>query len=187
VLDFVVPYSGPETAGAWQLETFEVDERGAKFSALRGEYVPPGKYTRITRGGQIIMSDTPMEKRTHWPILRAAKGRVLINGLGLGMIAQSVALKPDVEQVDVVEIDERVIGLIAPHLHVKVRVHHADAFAFKPERDARFGAVWHDIWDDICADNLEQMATLHRKYARKADWQGSWAKAECQYARRRYA
>jgi hypothetical protein len=28
----------------------------------------------------------------------------------------------------------------------------------------RYDMVWHDIWDDICSDNLEGMAKLHRKY-----------------------
>ena len=43
----------------------------------------------------------------------------------------------------------------------------------------------HDIWDDICLDNLETMATLHRKYGRRCDWQGSWKRDWLKYQQRR--
>jgi hypothetical protein len=45
--------------------------------------------------------------------------------------------------------------------------------------------VWHDIWLDLCTDNLEGMGKLHRKYGRRTDWQGSWEKDRLLSHRRR--
>ncbi len=45
--------------------------------------------------------------------------------------------------------------------------------------------AWFDIWDDLCTDNLEQMKILHRKFARKAAWKGSWGKEFLQYQKLR--
>lgn len=43
--------------------------------------------------------------------------------------------------------------------------------------------VWHDVWDYIDANNLTQMHALHRKYGRRADWQGSWCRDQCERQR----
>jgi len=88
--------------------------------------------------------------------------------------------KPGVLRVTVIEASADVIKLVAPH-YAKLWGErfvcvHADAFAYQPPRGARYGAVWHDIWDDINHDNLPQMRDLHRKYARRTTWQGSWAR-----------
>lgn len=147
------------------------------------EYVEPGKYKRLMRGDTVVMSNTIMELDTHWPIIHAAKGRVMLNGLGLGVVLVAILAKPETSEVVIVENSEDVIKLVASTFSVdkRVRIIHDDAFKFKPS--ARFDAVWHDIWDFICADNLEEMKTLHRRYGRHAGWQGSWAKEECRRAR----
>lgn len=61
-----------------------------------------------------------------------------------------------------------------------MQIINADAFAYKPPKSKRYGAVWHDIWANICADNLPEMHKLHRKYGRIADWQGSWCRWQCE-------
>jgi hypothetical protein len=58
----------------------------------------------------------------------------------------------------------------------RVEIIQADAFSWKPPKNIRYGMVWHDIWPNICGDNYPEMKTLHRRYGRKADWQGSWCK-----------
>ena len=54
-----------------------------------------------------------------------------------------------------------------------------DALQFMP-RGMKFTVVWHDIWNHICSDNLPDMHKLHRKYGRRTDWQGSWARHLCE-------
>lgn len=137
----------------------------------------------------IVMSDTKAERRDHAAFAVAIgrhPGPVLINGLGLGMCL-AAALKLGVPHATVVEVDEDVIALTGPHYasDPRVTIVHASAFDYQPPKGARYGAVWHDIWDTISASNLPEMGRLHRKYGRRADWQGSWARWQCESAQRR--
>jgi spermidine synthase len=128
------------------------------------------------------MSNTPSEFRDHREFIREAKRSksVLINGLGLGMCIEAI-LESDVEDITVIENSLDVIALAAAHYEKdpRVKVIHCSAFDYIPPKGLRYGAVWHDIWDNICADNLEEMSKLHRKYGRRTDWQGSWCKEQC--------
>jgi hypothetical protein len=73
---------------------------------------------------------------------------------------------------------------VAPHIgDDRLRVIHADALKWMPPKVMRWSVVWHDIWDDISVDNLNEMTKLHRRYGRRCDWQGSWCRAECERAR----
>lgn len=130
------------------------------------------------------MSDTPDEIRDLYPIVWKAQGHVLINGLGLGVVLQACLQKEDVTRATVIEISPDVIALVAPHYREKYgdrfEVIQADALAWKPPKGVRYGAVWHDIWDTICWENLESMKLLHRRYGRRADWQGSWCRYLCE-------
>lgn len=174
-------------SGDWAVEHFTVSEEQAKlemmrslFSSNRGRGVPAGTYTRLTRRGHTIMSDTPDEIRDHLDPIRAARGHVLINGLGLGMVLQAVLRKPEVERATVVDNSADVIALVGPHYQTmfgdRLTIIQANALEYKPPKGVRFGAVWHDIWDDLCGDNLTQMHTLHRRYGRRTEWQGSWGR-----------
>ncbi|MBN8955005.1 MAG: hypothetical protein J0H17_00095, partial [Rhizobiales bacterium] len=118
------------------------------------------------------------------PVFRA-KGHVLINGLGIGMVLAAVLRRPEVQRVTVVEIDPDVVALVSPHYpDARVTVIQSDAFDYAPPKGERYGAVWHDIWDTICANNLPSMTRLKRKYGRRTDWQGCWGEHEIRY---RYA
>lgn len=174
--------------GAWRVESFSISEEESKRSAMRfwrDEYVTPGDYKRLMRGNAVVMSNTPMEIRTNSEIIQQAKGDVLINGLGLGMVLTAILAKPEVGSVRVIEKNAEVIELVGPTFtdDTRVQIIHADCFDYKPASGERFSAVWHDIWDYICSDNLPEMKTLHRRYGRRADWQASWCRWKCeQYA-----
>jgi hypothetical protein len=166
--------------GIWKVEHFTVDNTDF-HSLLRGRAVPLGRtFTKLTRNGKLIMSDTPAEMSDHWEAVRMARGSCLLNGLGLGMVLKNILLKPTVTSVIVVEISQDLIDLISPfYIDPRVTFVCADAFEYKSENGKRFQMVWHDIWDDICTDNLADMKKLHNKYARKTDWQGSWSRDIC--------
>lgn len=174
--------------GDWAVETFTVSIENANFHNLRssfrsGRYITPGTYKRLVRGNKTIMSNTPSEIRDHIVFIHKAKGNVLINGLGLGMVLKAVLEKPEVTYVTIIENSEDVINLVGPSYinHPKVKIIFADALEYVPPKYVRYNTVWHDIWDDICSDNLDQMKKLHRKYGRRSDWQGSWCRGECEY------
>jgi len=175
--------------GNWKVETFTVTDSDLRLFNARaafqggGRNMSPGTYKKLTRNGRTIMSNTSAEIRDHTPFINKAKqgGHILINGLGLGVALKAILESPDVVSVTVIEKSEDVIALVAEHYlnDNRVAVIHADAFSFVPPKGKRYSAVWHDIWDNICSDNLPEMTKLHRKYGRRTDWQGSWCKVLC--------
>jgi len=171
--------------GIWRVERFKTDELGAFMYAIKGRGMPAGEeFTRLMRGNTLVMSDTPAEMRDHYEAVRNARGSCLVNGLGIGMVLKAILKKPEVTDVTVVELSQEVLDMVAPHYQdPRVTFVHADAMEFKPPAGKRFQMVWHDIWDDICADNLPQMHKLHRKYGRCADWQGSWCRHQSERGR----
>jgi hypothetical protein len=168
--------------GAWRIERFKVDKFGALRYSLKGRGIPVGEeFTRLMRDDVLVMSDTPAEMDDHYLAVSKAYGSCLINGLGIGMVLKAVLKKPEVTDVTVVELSCEVLDMVAPHYQdQRVTFVQADALTYKPPPDKRYQMVWHDIWDNICSDNLPQMHTLHRKYARRADWQGSWCRHLCE-------
>ncbi len=130
------------------------------------------------------MQYTQSEIRDHLSFIRVAKrygGHILINGLGLGVALTEILKSENIKNITVIEKSKDVINLVAPSFQYDKRVNiiNADAFTRKPPKGIRYTAVWHDIWDNIGGDNLPEMTKLHRKYGKRTDWQGSWAKELC--------
>ena len=186
-----VPVDIPDgVSGDWSVRTFTVTKQDEELgrirsifsSSSRGRYVPAGTYKGLYHHNRVVMSNTPDEIRDHASIFYRARGSVLVNGLGLGVILKMILEKPKgpewVQHVTVVEISKDVINLVAPHIQAayssRVTVIESDAFTYKPV--SKYDAVWHDIWNDICDDNRKEMGRLHRKYARRCTWQGSWSR-----------
>ena len=183
--------------GDWRVDRFVVSEADSAFTRLRAafkgsrEEVPAGQYTRLTLHAATIMSDTPAEISDHLSFIYRAKGRVLINGLGLGMCAQAALRKPEVQRVTVIEKSADVIALVAPHYRERFddrfTVIEADALTWTPPKGARYDVVWNDIWANQSSDNLPDMHRLHRRYGRRAGWVGSWCRWMCEDQRKREA
>lgn len=175
-------------SGEWSVETFTVpkEDLSQMISLFKtGRAVPEGTYKRLKRSGTVVMSNTPDEISDFSHFTRKAKGSVLINGLGIGCVVKVLLDKPEITKITVIEKSEDVIKLVAPYFNdERLNIINADAFEYKPTKGEMFNFVWHDIWDYICADNLSEMATLHRKYGKKSEWQDSWAKPQCQRAKR---
>lgn len=166
--------------------------------ALEGRASTPGMYTRIQEKvpnpnyktgsreakhkWKIWMTDTEAERRDHLPPLRMAEflnaERMLINGLGLGMVVKAALILPSIKHIDVVEIDERVIRLVGPSYDPdRVSIHHIDAVAMSKRwpPGTRWDVAWHDIWPGGHPIFKTEMVRLMRSYARRAKWQGAWA------------
>jgi predicted membrane-bound spermidine synthase len=127
-----------------------------------------------------------MEHRTNFNFVYEAEGDVLVAGLGIGYVLLPVLRAREVESVTVVELHQDVIDLVEPHLRVavgaaasKLTVVQADIFDFEPAKGQKWDVIYFDIWPDRCTDNLEQMAKLHRRFARrKRRWMNSWCRDE---------
>lgn len=173
--------------GPWKIDTFTITEDQARYDNMRFAIqgygimmVDPGTYKRLTHKQRgVVMSNTRMEILTNMEAYNSATGKVLINGLGMGMLLEAILHKPDVTHVRVIEIDQDVIDLVGPHFasDPRVEIIHADAFTYKPQKGEYFDYVWHDIWDNISSDNLPEMAKLGRKYNKRiAAKQGWWSR-----------
>jgi len=181
--------------GDWRVEHFVVTEKDVERQrnnlhysfTNRGRYVPAGTYTRLKFRNTIVMSDTPDEIRDCMDAIKRARGNCLVNGLGLGVVVEAMLMKPEVQHVTVIEIAPAVLQLVGTHLKKRfgrrLTLIQADALTWQPPKGAKYEVVWHDIWNNICSDNLPAMHKLHRKYGRRAVWQGSWQRNICEMQR----
>lgn len=167
-----------------------------------GRECKPGWYTRLADENErdsdgralLWMSDTTAERKDHAvavaQIHLSKAERVLINGLGLGMVLQAALTYDHVKHVDVVERDERVVKLIGPHYQTDPRVNiiHEDAYEqmhrWSNGPRLRWDVAWSDIWPSIDSDNLPGMDRLHGYYRKRSRWHGMWGRKECLALRR---
>ncbi len=167
-------------SGEWKLKRFTVTPQGAKMHNLgeifngRGRFILAGEYWGLFRNGNVIMSNTPAEIADHRKFIREASGKVLVGGLGLGMVLKYLLDKKSVTKVTVVEKSSDVIKLVASSYtdDPRVEIVNADIFEYKPTE--RYDCAWFDIWDDISGDEYPEMKKLHRRYARYVGWSDSW-------------
>lgn len=183
---------------------FGVDEQAARATSLRAvvtgrrdAYVAPGVYCQLTVKGALMMSDTSMEKRSNLEVVRMSRGNVLIAGLGLGMVLLPILEKDSVTSVTVIEKYADVVKLVEPSIRKaagehssKLKVIVADIFEWQPPKAEKWDTIYFDIWPTICLDNLEEMTTLHRKFARKhapGAWVDSWMRSDLKAKKRSQA
>ena len=179
--------------GDWEVKRMVLTEKDVAIENIRSAWKPgsrtidPGSYTMLNRNGQVIMSDTPSEIADHLGFIYNAEGNVLIAGLGIGVVLQACLRNKKVKAVTVVEKSQDVYDLVAPHYlamePVMLQIYVADIFEWNPPKGVHYDHGWFDIWDNICADNLEEMTKLKRKFARKVTHKGCWTEDLC----RRYA
>jgi hypothetical protein len=212
----------PQRRGPWTLTMAE--ERPGEPSQWVAEAsgLPwrAGWYTTLTHAGRgLVMSDIPAEvagslaflDRIHAEGAERGPRRVLVSGLGLGIVPRWLLHHAAIERIDVVEYEWDIVVMTAidaaavedwagdPRLHV----HLGDAHTWRPEvmgcalhtacrppggplmPAPAWHAAWHDIWDTVSAANLPSMHRLHRRYGRRVGWQMSWDRAECEAMRRR--
>ena len=172
--------------GAVTVERFTIGTDDFQNFRMGGRAARPGTYTMLCRKGELWMSDTTAERMDHFEAAReidARGGRILIGGLGLGMILRVALLTPKVAHIDVVEIDPDVIALVGPHYQAmaaargkSLSIIQADLTTVKWPPQTRWDVAWFDIWPDLCTDALDSMAALRRSYGRRADWCECWGR-----------
>lgn len=134
---------------------------------------------------EVVMEDSARELRRHLPIFRHGRGRVLVSGLGLGCVVRGLLTKPEVEHIDVVEIDRDIIRHFGVEFafNSRVTLHHGDALTYEWPDDARWDVAWHDI---VCVKG-DSLALLHarlvKRFYDRCTRQGWWG-AGARIARR---
>lgn len=126
-------------------------------------------------GGYTVMDDSDAELSRHFEAVRHSAGRVLKTGLGFGCFVRMCLTKPDVEHIDVIEIQKPIIDHFGAEFegNPRVTIHHADAFEFEPS-----GHRWDFAWHDIYTDGNEGLAAAHTRLIKKflpyCEKQGAW-------------
>lgn len=195
--------------GVWGVVKFKVSKEDSKLEALRAAIgssamgrgvTESGNYTGLFKDGSMVMSDTPDEMNDFSYFVSVAHGSIFIGGLGLGMILEALYQKQirthRINIIHVVEISQNVIDLTGNHYKEKwsslndchLNIINDNVFMWNP-RGIKFDCVWHDIWDNICSDNLPEMKKLHRRFGhwlKPNGIQQSWARAYCELAKQRW-
>lgn len=179
-----VPDTLPETSfGLWTIKRHSI-RRATWGSAINIWFAGTDRFValhRLTYGtmhsppGEVVMEDTPRELRRHVPIWLAARGRVLVTGLGLGCVVRGLLALPRVDHVDVVEIDPDVLRIVGAEFAANPRVslHHGNALRYKWPRAARWDFAWHDLWcENGSLDSLHVKLMLRMRG--KVGRQGAW-------------
>lgn len=192
-VDHLPVIDGP--VGDWRIEAFYVKE-GSRAQVLAGmsrRHVPEGLYAGLFKGEgrgaeNLWMSDTPPEVASMLPAIRAFEDpscrRVLIGGLGLGVLLKAALSQGHVERVDVVELNPEVIELVAPHYpDPRVRVHRGDALEFLPDGgpDGAWDYAYYDVWRDVtaanCADFVRIRGLVGERAHRIEFWHREWSES----------
>nr|MCC4880541.1 hypothetical protein [Vibrio splendidus] len=95
----------PTSFGEWEVKHFPLSYVTGYFSQASNY----GQGIALLRQNVAWMSITPMELESHVTCQHSAKGKVVIAGLGLGMITLSLLKKPSVKKLIVLEIDQSLI------------------------------------------------------------------------------
>lgn len=176
-------YPNQISKGCAEIVKYQINMKESRFFNIRQGnslgYTYPGTYVKLLVNNQLMMSDTSLERKTNIDFVRKAEGRVLIAGLGVGLILKAILDKPEVSEVWVIEKYQDVIDLVAERFrHPKLMVICADIFEFNLPKTQKFDTIYFDIWPDICTDNLKEMSVLHRKFAKnkanKSSFMESW-------------
>jgi len=117
-----------------------------------GYFTETFSYLAIKQDDVTWMSVTPFEINSMAPFLSKMEGVVVTLGLGLGYFAAMAAMKPSVQEVIVVEKDQRVIALFKshilpslPHQH-KIKIIHQDAFDYLKQPRIKANHIFVDIY-----------------------------------------
>lgn len=151
--------------GDFELSHYEIGKNDL-YAMLHG--IPSGKFIRLTHKGEVVMSNTSMEKRTNSSFVINAHGNVLIGGLGIGLILLAIQDKEDVKQITVVEKAKDVIELVGGQLPLNSKVHivHDDVFDYAPL--FKYNTIYMDIWNYINSDvyqrEMKPLISRYRKY-----------------------
>lgn len=109
----------------------------------------------------VWMSDTPKEYYSMAELVTRTKGpKVIVGGLGLGLLVHLLALRRDITSIIVVEENSEVIGMVSPYLPkyhgLTIEVINDDFFEVIYDRShCDADTVIVDIWKDNSEDNRE--------------------------------
>jgi len=161
------------------VEYFTISESEARMAVMKATYgrdylgrdIYAGDFVRLLINNQLMFTDTGGERASNSNIVYEAHGKVLIAGLGLGMVLTAIVPKPEVEKVVAVEISPDVINLVEKHIRdylgefsPKLEIVCSDIYNYAPAE--KFNTIFFDIWGNYSGDTYEDTKKLHRQFSR---------------------
>ena len=125
---------------------------------------------------ETVMEDSLPELRRHAPIFRHGYGRVLVSGLGLGCVVRGLLTKPEVEHIDVVEIDPWIVEHFGAQFvgNPRVTIHLGNALEFFWDDGVRWDCAWHDIHcvkgNSLALLHVRLVARFYDRCTRQGFW-----------------
>lgn len=170
----------PSKIGCAEITHYTITKLDVLRELMHGGPCEESTVAILRVNGRTVMSDTRHERLTNWEIRARAKGRVLVAGLGMGMIIHALAKNAEVSSITVVEKESDVIALISPSLPKteKLNVVCADIFKWAPAIGEKFDTIYFDIWADAsngaAAPDRRKLSARFRKHKAPEGWMGSW-------------
>lgn len=168
--------------GNFELKKHRITKEDVRLAEMRAVFNPRNtpptigtlmvlsrKSDKSWKDRECMMSDAEFEKQTNRRILYHARGKILIAGLGIGMILIPLLKNKSVEKITVVEKEKDVIDLVFPKIKKhdssnKLELIQSDIFQLDLPKEQKFDVIYFDIWDNVCGDNYEQMKNLKSKF-----------------------
>ena len=134
--------------------------RGDISQVTNVAWTTPTTWHTLRDDDGVWTTDMPCEIEQQQKLLEGMSGRILIGGLGIGLVATLLGRERDVRRMTVVEQSQDVVDLVLPHLHFPggalVTVATADLFEFleaavdqivtgklsRPDFDWAFYDIW---------------------------------------------
>lgn len=138
-----------------------------------GYFVKDYSYLTLNENDVTWMSVIPNEIETMKESINAAKGDIVVFGLGLGYFAYMTSIKKEVTSITIIEKDHKIIEifnkLILPHFEFKnkIKIVESDAFEFCHKLDKfdyAFVDLWHDTFDGL--ELFVKFKQIERKYCK---------------------
>jgi hypothetical protein len=118
------------------------------------------------------MTTSPQEIRQMREDIKNISGKVLIGGLGLGVVAKLLDEKPEVTDILIVEQSQEIIDLVFDNLNLKkASVTKYDLFSYLERIPLSFDYGYYDIWcptgEDVLFTHIRPLRKLSKKRIKK--------------------
>lgn len=118
----------------------------------KGEYQFDYPLVTLDKDGHTWMSDSQLELESAIGAVVAARGDVLVGGLGIGLLPTFIKDKRSIKRIDIVELHQEVIDLVFSQIaSKKMRIIKDDIYHYLDTTLNRYDFIHIDIWGTITA------------------------------------
>ncbi len=149
-------------------------------SYLRSKNEPPGETCTVLTHDSYpmpMMQDSHAEYKEHLWLWKKAQGKVLIGGLGIGMVNEVLISDTSITKVTILEKNQEVIDMVWPYCAKDERFEliHADIHTWTPPEGSHWNVAWFDTYhagDE--GTHFEYRDEMLERYGSMVDEVGFW-------------